>query len=107
MRGHMPEFAVGICASTSVKAEPARPVNGGIEMGWSARRAKAIADPSRDIRFMDRVRILDGPWAGHVGIYIEDRPGMRGTRRVVRLDNDEEAFVTRSEQWERVPKKAA
>jgi hypothetical protein len=56
---------------------------------------------------MDRVRILDGPWVGHEGIYIEDRPGMRGTRRVVRVDNDEEAFVTRpAEQWERLRKVA-
>jgi hypothetical protein len=76
-------------------------------MGWSARRATTKADPAKDIRFMDRVRILDGPWVGHEGIYIEDRPGMRGTRRVVRVDNDEEAFVTRpAEQWERLRKVA-
>lgn len=56
---------------------------------------------SKDIRLGDDVRLLDGPWAGHEGKYIEDRPGIK-LRRVVLLENGEEAFVTNPDQWERV-----
>jgi transcription antitermination factor NusG len=74
-------------------------------MGWSGvRRAKA----NPDVRLGDRVRLIAGPWAGREGIYIENRPGVHGTRRVILLDDGDEAFVTRpAEQWERVTKKAA
>jgi hypothetical protein len=60
-----------------------------------------IAKIKKDIRFGDRVRLLSGPWVGHEGVYIEDRDGLK-PRRVVRLDNEEEAFVTGNDQWERV-----
>ena len=61
---------------------------------------------AKDIRFGDRVRLLAGPWTGHEGVYVEDRPGLRGTRRVVLLDNNEEAFAIKPNQWERVLKAA-
>jgi hypothetical protein len=75
-------------------------------MGWSsARKATNKTDPAKDIRFGDRVRILSGPWVGHEGTYFEDRNGFK-PRRVVRLDNEEEAFVTKDCQWERIRKAA-
>ena len=59
-----------------------------------------------DIRLGDRVRLLSGPWAGHEGVFIKVLDKGFKKRRVVRLDNEEEAFVTRDDQWERVRKVA-
>ena len=61
---------------------------------------------TKDIRLGDRVRLLSGPWAGHEGQYIANRSGVFGIRKVVRLDNEEEAFVKDDDHWERVLKAA-
>lgn len=57
------------------------------------------------IKIGDKVLLLEPhPWAGHAGEFIrmELIQTLQITRPVVRLDNGQECFVTRLDQWQKV-----
>jgi len=43
------------------------------------------------------------PWAGHSGEFVRFEETPFGERPIVRLDNGQECFVTRPDQWRKLP----